>query len=81
MFKDELRSEAYLVKLNVKDRLLMTKFRCRNSKLPICKRNVDYDYDVNKQCVLCNSEDIGDDIYCKLKCDKFKLARNVFLEP
>ena len=48
MFKEELRSEANLVKLNVKDRLLMTKFRCRNSKLSVCKCNVDNDYNVNK---------------------------------
>ena len=37
--------------LFVKDRLIMTKFRCRNYKLPVCKRNVDDDYDVNK-CVM-----------------------------
>ena len=36
------------------------------------EQDVDDDYDVNKQCVLCNIEDIGDEFHYILKCDKFK---------
>ena len=78
IFKQELNLEQYLIKLPFQHRINLTKFRCKNNKLPINKFRFD-NTNVDKSCQICSSNDIGDEFHYLFDCDFFKSERKMFL--
>ena len=78
IFKQELNLEPYLIKLPFQHRINLTKFRCKNNKLPINKFRFD-NTNVDKSCQICSSNDIGDEFHYLFSCDFFKSERKMFL--
>ena len=59
----------------------MSKFRCRNSKIPVvvlaqAHRNINYE---NRICSSCNTGEIGDEFHYILQCPTFQLQRQRYL--
>ena len=73
IIKSTFGFEKYLTELPVKNRILMTKFRCRNHRLPIeagCRAQTQCDL---RLCLHCN--DIGDEYHYLLCCPLFREER------
>jgi hypothetical protein len=80
VFKTEFKCEPYILSLPDNFRHTLTKFRCRNHKLPI---EIDAYIGIDRTkriCKLCNSADIGDEYHYLLVCDFFTEHRRVFLK-
>ena len=67
MFKTNFKFEEYIDKIDVKDRISLSKFRCRNNYLPIVKFTYTK-VEEDKYCTLCNSRETGDEIHYLFKC-------------
>ena len=78
IFKQELSLEPYLIKLPFLHRINLTKFRCKNNKLPVNKFRFEKT-EVDKSCQLCNSNDLGDEYHYLFTCDFFNCERKLFL--
>ena len=79
LFKKEMKFENYLTTLGYQDRLALTRFRLRNSKIP---SNVLASNAYNSTvCFLCDTGDIGDEFHYLLVCDAFKEHRRKFIKP
>ena len=79
IFKETLKCELYLTKLNPVLRITMSKFRCCNNKLP----SNDYRLIGNsaeKICKLCNIQEIGDEYHYLFICPHFTNKRNMYLK-
>ena len=81
-FKSELKLEEYLMLPESKDRIIISKFRCRNSKIPsvilaYAGRNIPYE---DRICTSCNLGAIGDEFHYILQCPVFQLPRQMYLE-
>ena len=81
-FKNEFNIEKYLMLPDSADRINISKFRCRNSKIPVvilgyANRNIPYE---NRTCSLCNLMVIGDEFHYILQCPVFQLQRQRYLE-
>ena len=75
IFKTTLKLENYLIDLPFNQRRLMTRFRCRNNKLPIeigCRLGIDRNL---RLCTLCKS-DIGDEFRSHLDS-----KRLIYIKP
>ena len=73
IIKNTFGFEKYLTELPVNNRILMTKFRCRNHRLPIkagCQAQTQRDL---RLCLHCN--DIGDEYHYLLYCPLFREQR------
>ena len=78
IFKENVELEYYLIKLPFRYRVVFSKFRCRNHKLPVITgiyNNVDRD---NRICTHCN--EVGDEYHYIFKCPIFKKDRKTFLK-
>ena len=67
IFKKTMKLRNYLIDLRFNQRRLMTRFRCRNNKLPIeigCRLEIDRNL---RLCTLCKSF-IGDEFHYRFKC-------------
>ena len=81
-FKKELNLEKYLLLLDSTDRINISKFRCRKTKIPVtilgyANRGIDYN---DRKCTLCNLEEIGDEFHYILLCPVFQQQRQTYLE-
>ena len=80
-FKTDISLEKYLLLPDCADRINISKFRCRNSKIPVvvlaqAHRNINYE---NRICSLCNTGEIGDEFHYILQCPTFHLQRQRYL--
>ena len=80
-FKSVYRLETYLTKLPKSSRILLTRFRICNNRLPI---NVGRYTNVNRDerlCNFCNDNEIGDEYHVLLKCSNEEIVRwrNMYL--
>ena len=71
VFKTELKCENYLTTLAPKYRKFFTKFRCRNSKLPVVTGAYTNMNREERVCTLCNSIEIGDEYHYIFYCSFF----------
>ena len=77
IIKNTFGFEKYLTELPVNNRILMTKFRCRNHRLPIeagCRAQTQRDLQL---CLHCN--DIGDEYHYLLCCPLFREERKKYI--
>ena len=80
-FKQSFEVEKYLLLLDCVDRINMSKFRCRNSKMPVVTlgytgRNTPYE---DRLCSKCNLGEIGDEFHFIFKCTAFLTHRDNYL--
>ena len=78
-FKENLQFEKYLTELTFREKIMLTKFRCNNNRLPVNKNRFIGD-DIDKLCPLCNSGDRGDEFHYLFLCDNFNLERGIYLK-
>lgn len=79
MFKENFEFEKYLLQLPPRLRLIMSKFRCRNHRLPIETATFSVDNDPN--CTRCNLTEPGDEFHYLFKCPAFTTDRKKYLKP
>ena len=79
-FKINLEFEYYLKVLVNSNRILLTKFRCRNLKFPnnINRFGVD---DNDKLCNICTSGNVGDEYHYLFDCNYFNHYRSMYVLP
>jgi hypothetical protein len=80
MFKVNFGLENYLTQLSPKIRVAYTKFRCRNTKLPIVSGIYNNIPKEDRVCTLCNSNDKGDEFHYIFECVELKNEREVLLK-
>ena len=81
-FKSELKLERYLMLPDCVDRINISKFRCRNSKIPVVTlgyrdRRIPYE---DRICPSCNMGAIGDEFHYIMQCPVFQMQRQRYLE-
>ena len=81
-FKSELKLERYLMLPDCVDRINISKFRCRNSKIPVVTlgyrdRRIPYE---DRICPSCNMGAIGDEFHYIMQCPVFQMQRQRCLE-
>lgn len=76
IIKDKLCFESYINTLNFKERVALTKFRCRSSTLPVCKYVNDYGDNI---CNLCEANEVGDEFHYLFVCNAFHEERKFFI--
>ncbi len=79
MFKHELKLEEYLLKLSTPLCRSLSKFRCRNHRLPI---EIGAHFNVARNlrvCTRCMSNDIGDEYHYLFKCASLDSERKKLL--
>ena len=79
MFKSELSLEHYITELPMYSARVLTKFRCRNHKLPIekgCHLNIERHL---RHCTNCNSGEVGDEFHYLFRCVAFHRERRKYL--
>ena len=81
-FKNELKLEKYLMLPDSKDKINISKFRCRNSKIPVvilayAGRRIPYE---ERLCTLCDLRAIGDEFHYILQCPVFQPPRQRYLD-
>jgi hypothetical protein len=79
ILKDQLSFEPYLRLLNDRQRIIFTKFRCGNNKLPV-NVNKFTGTDVDKLCTICEAGDIGDEFHYIMSCSALKDERARYLD-
>ena len=79
IFKQNINFEMYLTELPFLHRTNFSKFRCKNNKLPINKFRLDRT-DVDRNCQLCMSGDIGDEYHYLFLCNYFETERRNYLD-
>ncbi len=75
MFKGVYELELYLIRLTKNSRILLTRFRTCNNRLPV---NVGRYTSVNREertCTLCNDNAKADEFHVLLKCSNEELVR------
>ena len=83
LFKMKIELEKYLCILPSRERIALTKFRCRNTKLPVAITYINNDV----SCKLCSQNVDGDEYHYLMECDHFNgerkcyLARSVYPHP
>ncbi len=77
IFKYESGIDNYF-QLNESLRIPLTKFRCRNHKLPISQ--CIYNDTISNICTLCNTNELGDEFHYLFKCTNFTDERKKFVK-
>ena len=81
IFKDEIKTEPYLAKLDFVDRRALCKFRTGSHSLPIVKsRYTTGGGRVDVKCNLCDSNDICDEFHVLFICKYFDPQRKIYLK-
>ena len=80
LFKVGYCLEYYLTELDFNNRLILSKLRCCNIKIP---NNIHRFSEVNsnKHCKLCNSDLRGDEILYLFYCKYFTKERCKYMQP
>ena len=87
LFKVEFGLEPYLLELSPVVRKSMTRFRCRNHRLPVESARHVISERLCRVCTMCDSQEMGDEFHYLLKCAAFfeerkkYVKRNFFLRP
>ena len=79
-FKKELKFEDYLIDLPPSLRYSYSKFRCRNTKLPV-ETNTFYGNLGSDRCLLCPQDVVGDEFHYLFSCSYFGVEQNLLLKP
>ena len=74
-FKTEFKYEEYLNILEIKDAVLLCRFRTTNNKLPIETGRWQNIPRENRKCILCNRSQIGDEYHYIFECIYFNQKR------
>ena len=80
MFKLTFRLERYLIELPDQLCKSLTRFRCRNHRLPIesgCRENIQSNMRTCQYCL----KDIGDEFHYLLSCSHFNNTRKQYIHP
>ena len=80
IFKNSFGFEKYLKILDPKDRILLTKFRCGNHRLPINTLRYTNVEAINRQCTLCDLNETGDEFHYIFNCKYFLDDRRKYLK-
>ena len=79
-FKESIHLEKYFTKLNPKSYINLVKFRTANHRFP-CETlrwvNVEQQ---DRKCLLCNTDDVGDEMHYLLLCPAFSEERRKHLK-
>ncbi len=78
IFKNDFAFENYINVLPMKYRIIFSKFRCRNYKIPIVTGLYSNTPLEDRLCTLCNN-DIGDEFHYIFNCTYFNAKRFVYL--
>ena len=78
-FKEALVFEDYINLLDRKDAINLTKFRCRNHKLPVSRTKYPGYLPESIKCKLCNSNELGDEFHYLFKCKHLENERKLYL--
>lgn len=81
LFKENFEFEEYLDLLPYKDRITLCKFRSGNHRLPIETGRWRRIIRQERYCVLCNSQEIGDEFHYILNCTALTESRRALLKP
>ena len=79
IFKKNLIFENYLTDLSFYYRLIFSKFRCKNNKLPVNKQRFDKEI-LDRNCNLCQNRDLGDEFHYIFICKFFSKERKKYLD-
>ena len=79
IFKTSQNFENYLTLLPFQNRIILSKFRCKNNKIPANKDR--FDHTVDRNCNLCRKGDIGDEFHYIMLCNFFSAERKQYLAP
>ena len=79
IFKQNLNFESYLTNIPFYYRVILSKFRCKNNKLPVNKNRFNKEI-LDRKCYLCKSRDIGDEYHYILICKFFLNERRQYLD-
>ena len=72
--------ENYLIQLPYQQRRSISRFRCRNNKLPITHgRDVEIDVD-EMFCPYCDYDVLGDEFHYLFVCEYFSQERNMYID-
>lgn len=80
IFKKSFGQEIYLIKLPNDLRVLFTKFRTCNHKLPIETGRWSNIERFHRICLLCNKNTLGDEYHFVMECRAFSIFRNKLIE-
>ena len=72
LFKDSFMPEPYLEILDAKNAIILCKFRTTNHRLPIELGRWQNIERSNRICLLCDTNDIGDEFHYILQCRYFE---------
>lgn len=75
IFKTELKFEEYFNILDIKNAIVLCRFRTTNHKLPIETGRWQNVMRQNRICLLCNTNSIGDEFHYILECNYFSDKR------
>ena len=81
IYKDIFGFEDYLIQLPDNLRVVLTKFRCRNNKMPVeigARDNVPREQRI---CNLCDTGDIGDEFHYLFICKHLISHRKKYIQP
>ena len=79
-FKNYLKMEYYLTTLNYKERIILTKFRCGNTMLPIISGRYSNISRNERNCILCTSGNLGDEYHYLFSCQYFENERTCYID-
>jgi hypothetical protein len=74
-FKTEFKYKEYLNNLEIKDAILLCRFRTTNNKLPMETGRWNNIPRENRKCKLCNRSQIGDEYHYIFECHYFNQKR------
>ena len=78
IFKNQFGFEPYLIHLPDHLKIALTRFRCRNHKLPIELGIYKDIARCNRLCKYCNV--VGDEYHYIFECNQFNAQRNMYLK-
>ena len=78
--KIEHVQEKYLLLLDYRKRIALSKFRCRSNYLPISKTRFSGNIDESCICPLCPLHEVGDELHYLYKCPFFVEERQKYID-
>ncbi len=79
-YKEKLEPEPYLTLLEGNLRIPLTKFRCSNNYLPIVTGRYDNTPRQERLCLMCDSQEVGDEFHYLFKCSFFDNDRRIYID-
>ena len=77
LFKKQLNFKDYWLSCNNRERMSLTKYRCANSKIPVCNQIYRYE---TKSCTLCDLNVNCDEYHYIMICPYFRQCRELYLK-